>query len=84
MTITRFTAGTALLLALAACGGGDLPVRTTPQEVHPSPSFLANGVFIPVEGQAAAPAAAPCGHHSHHCHHGASYSKYDGSMPIVD
>ncbi|MEP5728440.1 MAG: hypothetical protein ABJL67_03590 [Sulfitobacter sp.] len=87
MSQTKILTATLLLSALAACGGNDLTVRDGPQAVHPSTSFLANGTFVPVEGQTVAATGTPCSYHDHHqCNqtHGHGGHGHDGSTPIID
>ena len=77
MTLTRLTAATTLLAALAACGGAEMTVRDGPQAVHPSPFPLAQGSAAVTANATAMvdPAPAP-----------ALYvpAANDGSQPIID
>ena len=87
-TLLRAIAALTLAGLLAACGGGGSPaVRSGPQAVHPSNSFLANGVYIAVEGDQIAPVAT-CYDASIGCQ--TTETQYytpnqnDGSTPILD
>jgi len=70
MTFLRASSALAFTLTLAACGGGEVPVRDGPQAVHPSPSTLAQGTATPT-----------CHSHSGKGCHGHAH---DGSAPIID
>jgi hypothetical protein len=86
--LPRVAAALALSALLAACGGGGAPeIRNGPQATHPSNSFLANGVYIAVEGDQMAPAA-DCYEASQGCQRPTDQnytpSHNDGSTPIID
>ena len=68
--MTKFIPCAVLTLPLAACGGGEPPVRAGPHAVHPSTSALAQGTATP---------------HCHkHGHKGCHGHAHDGSAPIID
>lgn len=81
-TPARLALALGMAALLGACGGGGDYIRPGPQDIHPSPSALAQGAYIAVDdGRIITPSATACGTYGSPCH---SAAANDGSTPIID